>query len=43
MKNHRPAAESFRRALKLANVGPEQLYLTRMLERAADGLPTEAA
>jgi RNA polymerase sigma-70 factor (ECF subfamily) len=43
MKNHRAAAESFRRALKLAHVGPEQLYLTRMLERAADGLPTEAA
>ena len=37
MKNDRAAAESFRRALKLANVGPEQLYLTRMLERACEG------
>jgi RNA polymerase sigma-70 factor (ECF subfamily) len=36
MKNHRAAAESFRRALKLAHVGPEQLYLTRMLERTMD-------
>jgi RNA polymerase sigma-70 factor (ECF subfamily) len=33
-KNHREAAESFRRALRLAQVGPEQLYLTRMLERS---------
>jgi len=33
-KNHRAAAESFRRALRLAQVGPEQLYLTRMLERS---------
>jgi RNA polymerase sigma factor (sigma-70 family) len=32
--NHRAAAESFRRALQLAHVGPEQLHLTRMLERA---------
>jgi RNA polymerase sigma-70 factor (ECF subfamily) len=31
MKNHRAAAESFRRALRLAQVGPEQMYLTRML------------
>jgi len=30
-----PAAASFRRALQLAHVGPEQLYLTRMLERSA--------
>jgi RNA polymerase sigma factor (sigma-70 family) len=29
----RIAAESFRRALALAHVGPEQAYLTRMLER----------
>lgn len=36
MKNHRAAAESFRQALKLAHVGPEQLYLTRMLDRALD-------
>lgn len=33
--NDRAAAESFRRALRLAHVGPEQLYLTRMLERVA--------
>ncbi len=33
-KNHREAAESFRQALRLARVGPEQLYLTRMLERS---------
>jgi RNA polymerase sigma factor (sigma-70 family) len=37
LKNDRAAAESFRRALHLAHVGPEQLYLTRMLERASDG------
>jgi RNA polymerase sigma factor (sigma-70 family) len=35
LKDHRAAAESFRRALQLAQVGPEQLYLTRMLERSA--------
>lgn len=34
--NHRESAESFRRALDLARVGPEQLYLTRMLERSID-------
>jgi RNA polymerase sigma-70 factor (ECF subfamily) len=33
LKDHRAAAQSFRRALQLARVGPEQLYLTRMLER----------
>src|SRR5690606_36755197 len=36
MKNDRAAAEIFRRALHLAKVGPEQLYLTRMLERSSD-------
>jgi RNA polymerase sigma-70 factor (ECF subfamily) len=36
LKDHRAAAESFRQALRLAQVGPEQLYLTRMLERSAD-------
>jgi RNA polymerase sigma factor (sigma-70 family) len=36
LKDHRAAAESFRRALQLAHVGPEQLYLTRMLERTSD-------
>lgn len=41
LKDHRAAAESFRRALKLAQVGPEQLYLTRMLERSTDALPGE--
>ena len=35
LKDHRAASESFRRALHLAKVGPEQLYLTRMLERSA--------
>ena len=33
LKNHAAAAESYRRALALAQVGPEQLYLTRMLGR----------
>ncbi len=41
LKNHKAAAESFRRALKLAQVGPEQLYLTRMLERSSEALPGE--
>jgi RNA polymerase sigma factor (sigma-70 family) len=35
LNDHRAAAESFRRALKHAHVGPEQLYLTRMLDRVA--------
>ena len=34
MKDHRAAAESFRRALQLAKVGPEQSHLSRMLERS---------
>lgn len=34
LKNHQAAAESFRRALALSHVGPEQAYLSRMLERA---------
>ena len=33
LEDHRAAAGNFRRALELAQVGPEQLYLTRMLER----------
>ena len=33
LKNDHAAAESFRRALELAQVGPEQIHLTRMLER----------
>ncbi|MEP7250452.1 MAG: sigma-70 family RNA polymerase sigma factor [Spartobacteria bacterium] len=36
LERHREAAESFRRALQLAQVGPEQHHLTRMLERSAD-------
>lgn len=35
LKNYPAAAESFRRALKLARVGPEQLYLERMVERSS--------
>lgn len=35
LKNHEAAARSFRRALQLAQVGPEQLYLTRMVERSS--------
>ena len=31
---HEAAAESFRRALQLAEVGPEQHHLARMLERS---------
>jgi len=38
LKHHEAAAKSFRRALHLAQVGPEQLYLERMLERSADSL-----
>ncbi|MET0262263.1 MAG: hypothetical protein ABW223_05150, partial [Rariglobus sp.] len=37
MENHRAAAASFRRALQLAHVGPEQQHLARMLERSEDG------
>ncbi len=33
MKNHAAAAASFRRALKLTQVGPEQTYLAKMLDR----------
>ena len=36
LKNFRAAAESFRRALQLSQVGPEQMHLTRMLERSTD-------
>jgi RNA polymerase sigma factor (sigma-70 family) len=36
LKQHPAAAASFRRALQLAHVGPEQLYLTRMLQRSAE-------
>lgn len=34
LNNHRAAAESYRRALALAQVGPEQSHLSRQLERA---------
>ena len=34
LNDHRAAAGSFRRALALSEVGPEQSHLTRMLERA---------
>lgn len=34
--HHRDAAESFRRALQLAKVGPEQAHLTRMLARSLE-------
>ena len=40
LNQHRAAAGNFRRALHLAQVGPEQNYLTRMLERA-EGAETE--
>jgi predicted RNA polymerase sigma factor len=36
LDQHRAAAESFRRALQLAQVGPEQHHLTRMLERSSE-------
>ncbi|MET0263091.1 MAG: DUF6596 domain-containing protein [Rariglobus sp.] len=39
MENHRAAALSFRRALQLAQVGPEQLHLVRMLERSEEQTP----
>jgi RNA polymerase sigma factor (sigma-70 family) len=41
LKNHRAAAESYRSALRLAQVGPEQNYLTRMLERTTDAAPED--
>jgi RNA polymerase sigma factor (sigma-70 family) len=36
LNDHPAAARGFRRALQLAQVGPEQLYLTRMLERSLE-------
>jgi RNA polymerase sigma-70 factor (ECF subfamily) len=36
--DHEAAAKSFRRALRLAQVGPEQDHLARMLQRSADSL-----
>jgi RNA polymerase sigma-70 factor (ECF subfamily) len=37
--DHPAAAESFRRALELSHVGPEQLHLTRMLQLVATDAP----
>ncbi|HWA26492.1 MAG TPA: sigma-70 family RNA polymerase sigma factor [Lacunisphaera sp.] len=42
LKNTGAAADSFRRALALAHVGPEQTYLTRMLERSTGDTPLSA-
>ncbi len=39
LKNHQAAAWNFRKALSLAQVGPEQAYLTRMVERSDGALP----
>lgn len=36
MNHHRAAAGNFRRALHLAQVGPEQNYLSRMIDRVAE-------
>jgi len=36
LRNHEAAATSFRRALQLSRVGPEQQHLARQLERATD-------
>jgi RNA polymerase sigma factor (sigma-70 family) len=41
MNHHRAAAGNFRRALHLAQVGPEQNYLTRMLERTEEAKSRE--
>lgn len=38
LQDNLAAAESFRRALRLAQVGPEQAYLSRMMEQATDAL-----
>lgn len=37
LQDERAAAESFRRALSLAHVGPEQAFLSRMIERTTGG------
>lgn len=39
MQDHVAAAESFRRAVRLAQVGPEQAHLNRMLERSVKSAP----
>jgi RNA polymerase sigma-70 factor (ECF subfamily) len=43
LQQHRLAAENFRRALALAHVGPEQLYLSRLLERFPETTSGEEA
>ncbi len=43
LRNERAAAESFRRALAFADVGPEQAYLSRMLERSTEEPPACSA
>lgn len=35
MRHHEQAAANFRRALQLAHVGPERLYLSRLMERVS--------
>jgi RNA polymerase sigma-70 factor (ECF subfamily) len=37
LREYERAADAFRRALRLAQVGPEQAYITRMLGRASAG------
>ena len=39
LQNHQAAAWNFRKALSLAQVGPEQAYLARMVERSGGVLP----
>jgi len=39
LKHHQAAAWNFRKALGLAQVGPEQAYLARMIERSDSALP----
>jgi RNA polymerase sigma factor (sigma-70 family) len=43
LQNHEAAAKSFRRALQLAEVGPELLYLTQMVERSSDAIRARTA
>lgn len=43
LKDESAAAACFRRALALAHVGPEQTYLTRMLERSVDDATSSAS
>jgi RNA polymerase sigma-70 factor (ECF subfamily) len=39
LQNHQAAAWNFRKALSLSQVGPEQAYLARMIERSGGALP----